>query len=368
MLGSMQYAFMSQTGPVAISMTNDYQFRAIMQMNKRVLKGLLGALLHLEERQITSVEIRNPVELGKHIDDKEYVMDILVTVNGHITVNIELQVINEHNWQERSLIYLCREFDHLNRGEDYVDVRPVIQIGLLDFSLFDGEPEFYASYALRNEKSGKLYTDKFKLKVMELRQSEIATEEDRKWKLDKWARFFKSKSWEEIKMLTKDLPVLGEAAEMVYEVSADEKIRRQCEAREEFIRRQRTTQRLMEMQEQKIEEQNRRIREREKKIQERDKQIQERDKQIQERDKQLQEKEGKIQERDKQLQEKEGKIQERDKQLQEKEGEIQERDKQLQERDKQLQEKDEKLQEKDEQLKKYRAFMESKGFSASDLA
>ena len=139
------YAFMKQTGPVAISMTNDYQFRAMMQMNEKVLRGLLGALLHFKDEQITSVQIRNPIELGTHIDDKEYVMDLLVTINDRLRVNIELQVINEHNWRERSLIYACREFDSLNRGEDYVEVRPVIQVGLLDFSLFDGEPEFYAS-------------------------------------------------------------------------------------------------------------------------------------------------------------------------------------------------------------------------------
>ena len=47
-----------------------------------------------------------------------------------------MQVINEHNWSERSLSYLCREFDQLSAGQSYESVKPAIQIGLLNFTLF----------------------------------------------------------------------------------------------------------------------------------------------------------------------------------------------------------------------------------------
>ena len=250
-----KYEYLKQSGPVPVSMTNDYQFRALMQMNKDVLTALLEALLHRKPGQITSIRIKNPIKLGDYIEDKEFVLDLLVEINGKVTVNIELQVINQKNWPERSLAYLCREFDNLNSGEDYIEVRPVIQIGLLDFVLFPEHPEFYASYALLNERSHKPYTDKFKIKVMELGKSNLATEEDRKWKLDKWAEFFKAKSWEEIKMLAKELPVLDKAAETIYEISMDEQMRIQCMMREEAMRRYRTNQRWMEMQAEEIEKQ-----------------------------------------------------------------------------------------------------------------
>ena len=33
-----------------------------------------------------------------------------------------------------SQIYLCRAFDQLNKGEDYISCNPAIQIGILDFT------------------------------------------------------------------------------------------------------------------------------------------------------------------------------------------------------------------------------------------
>ncbi len=43
---------------------------------------------------------------------------------------------NEHNWPERSLMYFCRAFDQLYRGQKYEDALPVYHIGFLDFTLF----------------------------------------------------------------------------------------------------------------------------------------------------------------------------------------------------------------------------------------
>ena len=90
--------------------------------------------------------IDNPIEPGKSIDDKEYQLDIVVKLNGNITINLEMQVVNYHNWSARSLCYLCRKFDSVARGEDYNTAQPVYQIGFLDFTLFEDHPEFFARY------------------------------------------------------------------------------------------------------------------------------------------------------------------------------------------------------------------------------
>ena len=55
------------SGPIAYNMTNDYMFRAILQKNEFVLRGLIGALLHLDQADIKSVEITNPIILGEQI-------------------------------------------------------------------------------------------------------------------------------------------------------------------------------------------------------------------------------------------------------------------------------------------------------------
>lgn len=48
--------------------------------------------------------------------------------------------------------HLCRSFDQLSHGQDYSDVKPVIHIAFLDYSLFPENPEFCATYRLMNEK------------------------------------------------------------------------------------------------------------------------------------------------------------------------------------------------------------------------
>lgn len=230
------------TGPVTIPMTNDYLFRALLQRNNKVLKGLISSLLHMSVDQILSVEITNPIELGKAYDDKDFYLDIKVLLNNHRIINLEMQVINEHNWTERSLSYLCRSFDNLSKGDDYSKVRPVIQIGLLDFTLFPEHPEFYATYKMMNVKNHSLYSDKFQLSVVDLTHIDLATLEDIQYDIDHWATLFKSTTWEEIKMIAENNEYIKEASDTIYQLSREESIRLQCEAREDYYRRQRSVQ------------------------------------------------------------------------------------------------------------------------------
>ena len=161
-----------------------------------------------------------------------------------------MQVLNLGNWPERSLGYLCRSFDSLNKGEDYMDTKPVIQVCFLDFTLFKDAPEFYSSYMLMNVKNHRIYSDKLKLSVVDLTQIDKATEEDKLSGIDHWARLFKATTWEEIKMLAENNSYLAEAAETAYQLITEETIRMQCEAREDYNNRQRYLQkRLARMEE-----------------------------------------------------------------------------------------------------------------------
>ena len=225
-----------QSGALFVPMTNDYLFRALLQRNNLVLKGLICALLHMEETDISSVIITNPIRLGDSIDNKTFVLDINVIMNHHHIINLEMQVINLNNWQDRSLSYLARNFDHLKKGEDYQLTHPVIQIGLLDYTLFPMHPEFYSTYQFLNVKNHTLYSDKLRISVLDLSRIDLATEEDRQYKLDHWAALFKAKTWEELQMLAQNNHYFKEASETVYQLTQEEQIRQQCLAREDYNR------------------------------------------------------------------------------------------------------------------------------------
>ena len=227
---------MPQSGALIVPMTKDYLFRALLQRNNLVLKGLICALLHMEESDISSVIITNPIRLGDTIDNKTFVLDINVILNQHHIINLEMQVVNLYNWQDRSLSYLARNFDHLKKGEDYQHTHPVIQIGLLDYTLFPEHPEFYSTYQFLNVKNHTLYSDKWRISVLDLSRIDLATEEDKQYQLDYWAALFKAKTWEELQMLAQNNHYFKEASETVYQLTQEEEIRQQCLAREDYNR------------------------------------------------------------------------------------------------------------------------------------
>lgn len=242
--------FQTATGPIPYNMTNDYMFRVILQKNELVLRGLIGSLLHLDQSEIKTVQITNPIKFGEQIDSKTFILDIHLKLNDDTNVNLEMQVINRGDWPDRSLSYLCRTYDNLYRGEEYKDTTCAIHIGILDFPLFQEVPEFYASYKLMNEKNHYVYSDKFQLRVLELNQVELATVEDRNYQIDRWAKIFKATTWEDLRMIAEKNEYMSEAAAEMYKMNEDEIIREQCMAREEYYRYERRVQKqLMEQKE-----------------------------------------------------------------------------------------------------------------------
>ena len=191
---SLATSFINAKGKIPYNMTNDYMFRAVLQSINKVLRGLICALLHLQESDIRSVEITNTIVLGQSIASKEIRLDVNVLLNDDRLINLEMQVANELNWPNRSVLYLCRSFDQLNHGQNYNEVKPVIHIGFLDYTLFKEYPEFYATYKLINVNNHHIYSDNIALSVVNLSKIDLATEEDRKYHIDKWAALFKAKT------------------------------------------------------------------------------------------------------------------------------------------------------------------------------
>lgn len=226
---------LNMTGPIGISLVNDYFFNELLLQSKTVLKGLVASLLHYSMDEIKSVLITNETNRGEEITSKSFILDIKVILNDNTIINLEMQVLNKGNWPERSLSYLCRAFDNLKAGEDYRNVRPCIHIEFLDFTLFKDSPEFYSNYYLINKKNHRVFSDKFRLSVVDLTNIELATEEDKIYKIDKWASFFKSNTWEELKMLSENNEVMAEATTFARKLTADEMMKERMRYREEAI-------------------------------------------------------------------------------------------------------------------------------------
>ena len=270
------------TGDLPYHMTNDYLFRATLQQNENTRIAFIAALLGWDKSSIQSATIENPIMLGETLKEKYFILDILVKVNNELSLNLEMQVINERNWPERSLLYLCRVYDSLNVGDSYTELKPAHHIGILNYTLFPDHPEFYATYQMLNKKDFHKYTDKFTLSVLSLSCIENATDEDKVVRLDLWAKMYNSKSWEELKMLAQQNPDIEMTISTMYELLQDRQIREQIQAREDFYRSQKSIEIYMDRQQKEIAEQQRKLDENQKKLDESQKELDEKQKEIDE--------------------------------------------------------------------------------------
>lgn len=111
--------------------------------------------------------------------------------------------------------------------------------------------------------------------MLELNNAEYATEEDKAYNIDYWARLFKATTWEELKMLAKEQANLQSTIETIYRANADEYLRAELEAREDELRQQRTMDyklkhqlELLATQQKKLDEQQEKLGEQQEKLDE----------------------------------------------------------------------------------------------------
>lgn len=76
-----------------------------------------------------------------------------------------------------------------------------------------------------------MYSSYFDLRVVDLTQIELATDEDKQFQIDYWAALFKSKTWEEMKMIAEKNEYLNEASKTIFHMTAEEQIQKRCQDR-----------------------------------------------------------------------------------------------------------------------------------------
>lgn len=152
-----------------------------------------------------------------------------------------------------------------------------------------------------NTKNHHELTDKFTLRVVELNQIEKATEEDRRWKIDYWAALFKATTWEEAQMLAEQNSDLEEAVVTMYEMTAEEAIREQCRAREDYYRTINTFKAEIQNRENALEELNRQLAMKDHQLEQQARQIEAQSKEIEAQGKEIESQSKKVETQGRQI-------------------------------------------------------------------
>jgi len=179
---------------------------------------------------------------------------------------------------------LVNEFPEQYRLVRVSDIDKIYEIGFLDFTLFKDHPRFYSTYKLTETREHYVFSNKLSIGIVDLTRIALATPEDKRYNIDVWAKLFKAQTWEDIKMLAAQDVNISEAAATLYQLSADERIRQECEAREDYWKRQSGMEDLIAEQEKALAEKEKALAEQEKALAEQEKALAEKERTLAEKD------------------------------------------------------------------------------------
>lgn len=213
----------------------DFAFKEIM-MDEQARIGFLSAILKLNPEDIQDTKILNTNLRKLHEDEKLGILDVRILMNNNTEIDIEIQLAAMNIWADRALFYLAKMYtEQISAGEDYTLFKKCVSISILDFKLFEQEPEFYSCFHIREDSRNFLYTDKMEFHVLELPKLPKELKEDSS-DIELWGKFINAERKEEFVMLAEKNTYIDSAYQHLQFISQDKEKRMEYEAREKAIR------------------------------------------------------------------------------------------------------------------------------------
>lgn len=158
--------------------------------NKELLLSFINAVLeNAGLKQVTAVEILNPFHIKMYPDDKLSIVDIKATDSSGATFHIEVQAIHQKDYINRSLYYWARAYtDQLEGSQQYMNLRPVISINLLEFTLIPELMQVHSVFKpIEKDNPDFCLTEHFELHYIEL--SKLSAIDPKSRRLNTWLQY-----------------------------------------------------------------------------------------------------------------------------------------------------------------------------------
>ena len=216
------------------NLKNDVIFKAFFAKkgNEEFLIDFLNGLLKIE---IKKIEIREEVNLEKlKNEEKGGRLDLQATLNDGIIVNIELQIQDTDNMENRSLVYAAKTISReTKKGTKYQDINQVIMINILNYKLLPYKEYVSDTVTVLNKHREYEVIEGVKWYFIELPKFRKA-KPDMDEKLNQWLALIDDRNRGWIEMAEKNNKTIEKARiEMEY-LSGDEELERLAELREKW--------------------------------------------------------------------------------------------------------------------------------------
>lgn len=216
------------------NLKNDVIFNTFFSRkgNEEFLIDFLQSLLKIE---ITEIEIQEQVNLEKLAqNEKGGRLDLQAKLNDGIIINIELQIKNQNNMENRTLLYGSKTISReVKRGTDYRKIKQVIMINILDYEML-GFDEYVSETVTVLYKHRECEIIKgMKWYFIELPKFR-KTHPNMNERLNQWLAFIDDYDKGVIEMVEKKNKTLERAREEIKYLTGDRELRRLAELREKW--------------------------------------------------------------------------------------------------------------------------------------
>ena len=216
------------------NLKNDIIFTAFFARkgNEEFLIDFLQSILKIE---IKKIKIREEVNLEKlSVGEKGGRLDIQAELNEGTIVNIEMQMKNLHNIENRTTLYGAKVLSREEaRGKNYNDIKNVIMINILNYELTEFK-EYVSETVVVLDKHREYEIIKgmkwYFIELPKFRKAHPNMDE----KLNQWLAFIDDNDRGKIKMAEKKNKTLEKARKEMTYLTGDEEIRRLAELREKW--------------------------------------------------------------------------------------------------------------------------------------
>ena len=216
----------------------DVVFQSLFsKKNEKITKAFAEAMLDEKVKKIT---INDDKELFREKpEDKLGILDLELDINDKEKVDVEIQLVDRSNIQERLLFYFSKlYYNEVKKGDDYKKAKRVVMVAILDYDL-DLTKEIKrmeTKWKLREENAKDLVlTDKIEIDIIELSKVRAEYEKNKQNKKAQWALFIDDPNTKEVEEIMKDNEDIEEAIVTVHKMTEDEKMRRLADLREKAI-------------------------------------------------------------------------------------------------------------------------------------
>jgi predicted transposase/invertase (TIGR01784 family) len=219
-----------------ISPLDDDVFKGLYGDQKNIANTaeLLKPILGIPPEEFEGLAIVNPSLRRRWMQRKEKgklgILDLLLITKTNLMTDVEVQVRRYKLMLPRLVFYhSLMTTDQMKAGFNYDQIRPTITVVISNYILRPEEEDYLNVYELRNQKTGRLFTDLQKYVTVELPK---LPEEDDGHPAWPQLQFLRSRAKEDMELLTKKHPEMRSVGADYNRMTLLERFRKRAEARE----------------------------------------------------------------------------------------------------------------------------------------